>query len=165
MYVAETCSRLAKRLEPASPDELAAFVVTLQEQFPSQDVADDALRRRQQGYLLSLDGVPAFALEEAFRRIMQRRVPGFSPKFMPTGPELRDLLDQISSTAREFRGSLHRLLNARVDDPPRRDGPRELPVEVVKLLTPAEGERRRSRHRPNPVGVNHSIPYPLVKGE
>ncbi len=147
------CSRLASRLAPASADELAAFVVTLQEQFPNQDVDDDAMRRRQEGYLLALDGVPAFALGEAYRRIMQRRVPGLSAKFMPTGPELRDLLDQIAAPAREFRGSLHRLLNAHVEDPPRRDGPRVLPPEVQAWL----GEdRTRRRGAPNPAGVDHS---------
>lgn len=163
---AEMCSRLASRLSPASPDDLAAFVVTLQDQFGTGDVDDHALRRRQEGYLVALDGVPAFALDEAYRRIMQRRVPGLNPKFMPKGPELRALLDDIVEPARTFRGQLHRLLAAKVEEPPRRDGPRVLPPEVVALLTPKEGERIRRRHLPNPAGVDHSAPYHFnVKGE
>lgn len=163
--MAAACSSLATRLGPASTDDLAAFVVMLQEQFPSQDVDDDTMRRRQEGYLLALDGVPAFTLGEAYRRIMQRRVPGLSAKFMPTGPELRDLLDQIAAPAREFRGKLHRLLNAQVEPAPCRDGPRALPEAVAKLLASPAGDRKRPRHRPNPAGVDHSIPYPMVKGE
>ena len=158
-------SRLAQRLAPASPDELAAFVVTLQDQFGTPEMDDDALRRRQEGYLVSLEGVPSFALDEAYRRVMQRRAPGLSPSFMPKGPELRELLDSIAEPARTFRVQLHRLLAAKVDEPTRRSGPRELPPEVAALLAPTD-EKRRPRHRPNPAGVDHTAPYIFnVKGE
>ncbi|MET3352357.1 UNVERIFIED_ORG: hypothetical protein ABID33_000240 [Xanthobacter viscosus] len=163
---AEMCSRLASRLGPASTDELAAFVVTLQDNLAERVEDDDTLRRRQEGYLISLDGVPAFALHEAYRRIMQRKVPGFSPRFMPKGPELRQLLDEIAEPARTFRGQLHRLLAAKVEEPSRRDGSRTLPPEVSALFARPEGERVRRRRPLNPSGVDHSAPYHFaVKGE
>lgn len=162
----EMCSRLASRLGPASADELAAFVVTLQDNLAERAEDDDTLRRKQEGYLIALDGVPSFALDEAYRRIMQNQAPGISKTFMPKGPELRALLDEIAEPARTFRGQLYRLLAAKVEEPPRRDGPRTLPPEVVELLTPKQGERTRRRHIPNPGNVDHSAPYHFnVKGE
>ena len=144
--------RLARRLTPASSDEIAAFVVMLQDQFGTGDVDDEALRRRQEGYLLALDGVPSFALDEAFRRIMQGKVPGMSPTFMPRGPELRQLMDEIATPARTYRGNLHRLLIAKMEEPRHPSGPRELPAAVKDIIAGYEG-RRRAR---NPAGVDHA---------
>lgn len=158
-------SRLVQCLAPATSDESAAFVVSLQDQFASGDMDLDALRRRQEGFLIALEGVPAFALDEAYRQILQKRA-GFDPRFMPRPPELRGLLDKISEPARAHRVQLHRLLQAKVEAEPRADGPRALPPSVAALLTPAEGERIRRRHPPNPAGADHSAPYRYsVKGE
>ncbi|MFG1283361.1 hypothetical protein [Xanthobacter autotrophicus] len=158
-------SRLVQCLEPATSDEAATFIVSVQDQFGTPDMDPDALRRRQEGFLIALEGVPAFALDEAYRRILQKRA-GFDPRFMPRPPELRGLLDQIAEAAFMHRVQLHRLLQAKVEAPRMPAGPRALPPEVSALLARPEGEKVRRRHPQNPSGVDHSEPYHFsVKGE
>lgn len=158
-------SRLAQCLEPATSDEAAAFVVSVQDQFAPPDMDADALRRRQEGFLIALEGVPAFALDEAYRLILQKKA-GLDPRFMPRAPELRGVLDRIAENAIAHRVQLHRLLQAKVEAPRMPAGPRALPPEVSALLARPEGEKARRRHPPNPSGVDHSEPYHFsVKGE
>lgn len=165
VHVEERLARLVQCLKPATSDEAAAFVVWVQDQFGTPDMDQDALRRRQEGFLIALEGVPSFALDEACRLILQKKA-GFDPRYMPKAPELRGLLDRITANAAAHRVQLYRLLQAKVDAPRMPSGPRVLPPEVSALLAQFEGEKVRRRHPPNPSGVDHSEPYHFsVKGE
>ncbi len=87
---------------------------------------------------------------------------------MPTPPELKALVDRISLPARAHRVQLSRLLKARVErtpTPEERQRVKELTANLVASLAPKEGERVRRRHLPNPAGADHSVPYPIMKGE
>lgn len=162
--VEEMCSRLVGHLAPAEAADIGKYVAILQAQFREREMEDVSAAARAEGYLMALDGVPLFALREAVRLAM-RGAAGLNPSFMPKAPELRALVDKISLPARAHLVSLRRLLDAKVERSERGGGERELPAEVIALLASPAGDRKRPRHRPNPAGVDHSIPYPMVKGE
>lgn len=164
-WVEEAHARLEPRLAPASVAEIGKWCAVLQAQFETAEKDPDIAAARAEGLLIALEGVPLFALQEAVRRIMQDRA-GLDRRFMPKGPELRALVDEIAQPARAYRVQLRRLLDARVETSSRLGGPRALPPEVSALLARPEGERVRRRHPPNPSGVDHSAPYHFaVRGE
>lgn len=147
-------SVLNGKLAPASVDQIGAFVVSLQDQFGLPEMDADALRRRQEGYLIALDGVPAFALDEAYRMILQRRVPEFDPRYMPKGPELRELLDRISRPARYHAVRLRHLLDAKVERPVQR-ATAEAVAALVQGIA-AKMPPSTNRKPKNPANVNHA---------
>lgn len=152
--VAEMCSRLEGHLHPASDEELGVTFAMLQSAFPAANLADGEARANARAYMLALEGTPAFALEEAMRRVLRGEA-GIDRRFMPTPPELRALVDRLSLPARAHRVRLRRLLEADVE---RRApaGPRALPPEVQAFLGSVAPRRRGPG---NPAGVDHSAPY------
>ena len=111
----EMCSRLAGHLEPAGVDDVARCVGMIQAQYPGSQSSPEAAQAAMAGYLLSLEGCPLFALQEAVKRVLRRQAPGINPKFMPAAPELRGLVDSISLNARWHLKRLERLLSAEVE--------------------------------------------------
>lgn len=161
----EMLSRLSLHLAPASAGDVAKCVAVLQAQFDTGERDQAIAAARAEGYLIALDGVPLFALQEAVKRIL-RPSGTVGAKFMPKAPELRALVNEIALPARAHQVALRRLLEATVERSHRGGEGRELPPEVVALLTQAEGENRRPRHPPNPSNVDHTAPYNFnVKGE
>ena len=159
----EMHSRLGRHLAPASSGDVAKRVAILQAQFDAGERDQAIAAARAEGYLIALDGVPLFALEEAVRRVL-RPSGTVGAKFMPKAPELRALANEIALPARAHHVALRRLLEATVERDMRGSG-RTLPPEVAALLAPTD-EKRRPRHRPNPAGVDHTAPYIFnVKGE
>lgn len=153
--VQETRSRLGAHLQPASVDDLGTGLAMLQAQFPSQDVDKVTAKVRVQGYLMALDGVPAFALDEAIKRVLQRKVPDLEPKFMPTAPQLRGLVDEISLPARWHAAQLRMLLDAKVHGAP---SERASPERVAEIYAEAvlAMPTTRKRHPGDPSGVDHA---------
>lgn len=123
--------RLSLSLAPAGVDLVGVMVARLQAAFPSAGLDPATAEANAESYLIALEGVPAFALDEACRRILQRKVPSLNAKFMPTAPELRALVDEISLPARWHLKELQRLLSA----------------EVERDVSPEERERVAARFR------------------
>ncbi len=149
--VVEMCSRLERHLGPAAPKEIGVAFAVLQSAFPAARLEDAEASANARAYLIALEGVPAFAVDEAARRILRGEA-GIDRRFMPTPPELRALVDRLSLPARAHRVQLRRLLEAQVERaaPP---GARALPPDVQAWL----GEDRTRRRGPsNPSGVDHS---------
>lgn len=108
------CSRLAAHLAPASDEEIATAFAMLRLQFPARDMDAGEARAVARGFLMAMRGVPAFALEEAVVRILSCQA-GINPDFMPTGPRVRQIADEISIKARWHAVQLRRLLEAEVE--------------------------------------------------
>ena len=113
--ISARATRLSSNLAPAGVDVIGALVARLQAAFPSASLDAATAEANAESYLIALEGVPAFALDEACRRILQRKVPGLNAKFMPTAPELRALVDELSLPARWHLKELRRLLDAEVE--------------------------------------------------
>ena len=134
------CSRLAAHLAPASDEEIAAAFGMLRLQFPVRDVEAGEAKAMARGFLIALRGSPTYALDEAMDRILRCRA-GLNPDYMPTGPRIRQIVDEISLPARWHAVQLRRLLDAEVE--------REISAEErarvasrFRELLPAAGERR-----------------------
>lgn len=112
--VQEMSYRLASHLAPASDEEIAAAFGLLRHQFPARDMEAGEARAVARGFLMAMRGVPAFALEEAVGRILSCQA-GINPDFMPTGPRMRQIADEISLKARWHAVQLRRLLEAEVE--------------------------------------------------
>lgn len=147
----ETCSRLEVHLVPADAAEVARCVAILQAQFRDREVSEDVATARAEGYLMALDGVPAFALRELVRLVVSGQEESLSPKYMPTSAELRRLVDRLSLPARGHRLQLRRLLEAEVERAAPA-GPRALPPEVQAFL----GAMQPRRRVPGNPRVDHS---------
>lgn len=107
-------SRLAAHLAAASAEEIAGAYGLLRVQFPAADMDAGQARAVAKGFLLALEGVPAFALEEAVSRVLRGRA-GINPGFMPTAPQLRQIVDDVSRPARWHLVQLQRLLAAPIE--------------------------------------------------
>ena len=159
--------RLAQHLGSASAAEIGKCIAILQAQFREREIDDGSAAARAEGYLMALEGVPLFALREAVRRVM-RADAGFNTSFMPKAPEMRAFVNQIAQPARFHLVQLRRLLEAKVERAPNeqdRERVREMAAALAAALAPREGEKIQRRRPTNPRGVDHSIPYPIMKGE
>lgn len=112
--VTEMSSRLAQHLAPASPADIGAVLALLQCAFPAAAMDAVTARAHVRAYALALEGVPAFALDEAARRILRGEA-GLKHAFMPTPPQLRDTANEASRPARWHAVQLRRLLDAEVE--------------------------------------------------
>lgn len=151
--VAEMSSRLARHLAPASPADIGAVLALLQCAFPSAPMDPMAAKANVRGYALALEGVPAFALDEAARRILKGEA-GLKHAFLPTPPQLRDVANEASRPARWHAVQLRRLLEAEVEpetSPEARERVRAMVADLAASLPPP-----RDRRRGNPPGVDHS---------
>lgn len=108
------CSRLAGHLAPASAEEIGTAFAMLRAQFPAADVEPGQARAVARGFLMALEGAPAFALDEGVRRVLRGRA-GLPSGFMPTAPQFRQLTDDISRPARWYARQLRFLLDAEVE--------------------------------------------------
>jgi len=136
---AEMLSRLSLHLAPASAADVAKCVAVLQAQFDTGERDQAIAAARAEGYLIALEGVPLFALQEAVKRVL-RPTGTVGAKFMPKAPELRALANEISLPARAHHVAMRRLLEATVERA-HTGGGRELPPEVVALLASLRGGR------------------------
>lgn len=105
------------------------------------------------GYLLALADLPAFALQEAARRIVMGEA-GLSRTFAPTPAEMRAVAFSVMAPAKYHARQLEKLLSAEVIPVEKRASPeqiRELMSAVVLNLPEA-----RQRGIRNPSGVDHS---------
>lgn len=132
------CSRLAQHLAPASVDDIATFVANLHANFNAPALDDVPAKARGKGYLIALEGAPAFALEEAYGRLL-RGTAGLSSTFMPTAPELRALIDKITLPARAHVTQLRRLLEAGVEREISDEERAAVAARFKTLLTPSQG--------------------------
>lgn len=112
--VVEMSSRLAGQLAPASPADIGAALALLQCAFPAAAMDPVAAKANVRAYALALEGVPAFALDEAARRILRGEA-GLKHAFMPTPPQLRDIANEVSRPARWHAVQLRRLLDAEIE--------------------------------------------------
>lgn len=152
-FVEETSSRLASHLAPASPAESGKWCAVLQASLYTRDLEPELVDANAEGFLIALEDAPAFALQEAVRRILKART-GCSKKFVPAPPELRALVDEISLPARWHAVQLRRLLEAEVEREPERpsvDRASQIAAAAIAAL-PAVTRRRPG----NPAGVNHA---------
>lgn len=112
--VSEMSSRLAQHLAPASPAEVGAALAILQCSFPMTITDPTAAKANVRAYAMALEEVPAFALEEAVRRVLKGEA-GLKGSFMPTPPQLREVANDASRPARWHAVLLRRLLEAEVE--------------------------------------------------
>ena len=112
--VAEMSSRLAQHLAPASPADIGAVLALLQCAFPAAPMDPVAAKANVRAYAMALEEVPAFALEEAVRRVLKGEA-GLKGSFMPTPPQLREVANDASRPARWHAVLLRRLLEAEVE--------------------------------------------------
>ena len=82
--------------------------------FPAADVEPGQARAVVRGFLMALEGVPAFALDEGVRRVLRGQA-GLPAGFMPTPPQFRQVVDDISLPARWYARRLRFLLEAPVE--------------------------------------------------
>ncbi len=124
--------RLEDRFRPASDEQIATAFALLQAAFPAAKLQDGEAKANAMAYMIGLEGVPPFALDEAVRKVL-RGSAGLNKSFMPTPPELRALADRIAAPAVTHKTDLQRLLRARIE---RRapSGPREIPEAVKAFL-------------------------------
>jgi len=167
----EVVQRMADRLDlhlsASSTDDVVSAVAQMRVVLPTAGLDEGQAAAAGRAFLIALEGVPRFALQEAVRLVLRGEA-GLDHRFMPAPPELKALVDRISLPARAHRVQLGRLLKARVErtpTPEERQRVKELTANLVASLAPKEGERVRRRHLPNPSGVDHSVPYPIMKGE
>lgn len=130
MAVQKMCSRLAGHLAPASAEEIGTAFAMLRVQFPARDVEEGQARAAAKGFLVAMEGVPAFALDEAVRRVLRGKA-GLPAGYMPTAPQLRQLVDDLSRPARWHARRLRFLMEA----------------EVERDVSPEERERVAARFR------------------
>lgn len=110
-------------------------------------------RARGEAYLIALEGAPLWAVEEAYRRVL-RGDAAVSQRFMPTPPELRCLVNDISRPARWQAKRLEHLLDAKTNG-----GESAVNIERGRELMAAimlQFPEPRKRGMRNPAGVNHS---------
>lgn len=165
--VEEMAARLDAHLSGSSTDDVVSAVAQMRVVLPTSGLDEGQAAAAGRAYLIALEGAPRFALQEAVRLVLRGEA-GLDHRFMPTPPELKALVDRLSLPARAHRVQLRRLLKARVERVPteeERAKVKELTASLVASLAPKEGERVRRRHLPNPAGVDHSVPYPIMKGE
>lgn len=154
--VEAACFRLDQHLSPAPAAEIGKCVAILQAQYREREVEEVSAAVRAEGYLMALDGVPLFALREAVRRVMQGDG-GVNPSFMPKGPELRALVNQISLPARVHLMKMRKLLDAKVEAPPSAEARARVAALMADLSKSLPESRRQKRH--NPTVEDHSMPY------
>lgn len=132
-------ARLGERLQPATDEQVAVTYSVLKSAFPGARLEPEEARANAAAYLMALDGVPAFALEEAVKQVLRGNA-GINRSFMPTAPELRAIADRLALPARAHAVALRRLQEASVVTRAPA-APRELP-EAVKafLATPFQSE-------------------------
>jgi hypothetical protein len=146
-------SRLSDCLLPAPPAEIGKWCCVLQSALNAANLDPVMAAANAEAYLIALDGAPAFALEEAAKRVLRGKA-GLSRAFVPTAPELRGLVDEISLPARWYALRLRRLLDAEVEREPERpsvDRASQIAAAAIAAL-PAVTRRRPG----NPAGVNHA---------
>ncbi|MDQ0505965.1 hypothetical protein [Xanthobacter agilis] len=93
-------------------------------------------------------------------------------KFPPTVQEVREWLDREAGRLRYYEWRAKEVRAAQLAGPKAVAPPVVEPrasldsvAALVAALAPKEGERVRRRHIPNPAGVDHSVPYPILRGE
>lgn len=129
------------------------MVAKLQAAFPAAEVSSSVAEVGGEAYLIALEGVPLWALEEAYRRVLRGEA-AVSRQFMPKPPELRFLVNEVSRPARWQAKRIEHLLAAAPDAKENRcsvERFNEIRASVVLALP--ESTRRHPR---NPAGVDHS---------
>lgn len=152
-YCQRCLTSLKSHFEPATEHEIAVVVAKLQAAFPAADVASSVAEVGGEAYLIALEGVPLWALEEAYRRVLRGEA-AVNRQFMPKPPELRFLVNEISRPARWQAKRIEHLLEAISDAQENRcsiERFNEIRASVVLELPEA-----RRRHPRNPANVDHS---------
>lgn len=154
--VQEMAARLDGWLEPAPVDAVGTLIAKLHTFLSAPELDEGAALVRAQAYLDALEGAPAFALDEAYRRIVSNEA-GLSTRWMPTPPDLHTLVRDIARPAREHVFRLRQVLAAKVIQAPQKPSPERAAQVVAEVLAafPALSRRRPS----NPAGVDHSQPF------
>ncbi|MFG1399857.1 hypothetical protein [Roseixanthobacter pseudopolyaromaticivorans] len=144
---------MASHLAPASPADIGKWCSVLQASLHTRELEPALAAANAEGFLIALEDAPAFALQEAVRRILKAKSE-CSKTFVPPAPELRALVDEISLPARWHAVQLRRLLDAEVEREPERpsvDRAAQIAAAAIAAL-PAVTRRRPG----NPAGVNHA---------
>ncbi|WP_348929232.1 hypothetical protein [Aquabacter sp. CN5-332] len=98
-------------------DQVAAQFTGLLVSFPAQAISDTAAKAKAQAYFIALEGLPAWAVQEACRRWL-RGEPGPNKDanfaFAPSAPQLRILADSLTADLRMHRLKMRRILDAKV---------------------------------------------------
>lgn len=152
-HVEARLASLTSRLSPATERERAAAVAMVRSCLRSRQADDAGAEAEAAGYMLALSDMPAFAIQEAARRIIIGEA-GLSKTFAPTPAEMRSVAVSAMAPAKCHARMLEKLLAAQTKSVEIRVSPeraRELIGAIVLNLPEA-----RRRGIPNPSGVDHS---------
>lgn len=106
------------------------------------------------GFMMALGDLPAFALNEAARRVICGDAGGLSRTFVPTPAEMRALAVEIRGPAKWHAMQLEKLLIASpvsTENKPSPERAREILAQIMVALPEA-----KTRGLRNPSGVDHS---------
>lgn len=122
------------RLKSASMAETAELLHRLFASLPQHGGADPATAL--QGYVIALEGLPAWAIEQTVARYLQGRVPGQDKRWAPRPPQLAEAVRAELAPVYAELGKESRKASFRGDDrpAPRSSGPAPFQIRQEQAL-------------------------------
>lgn len=152
-HVEARLSSLTLRLSAASEREVATAVAVVRSCLRSRQADEASGEAEAAGFVMALSDLPAFALHEAARLIVQGEA-GLNRAFAPTPAEMRSVAVAAMSKAKYHAWQLAKLLSAEVIPVEKRASPEQIrELMSTAVLHLPEARRRGIR---NPSGVDHS---------
>lgn len=111
--LAATLSHLRSLLAPAAPAEVATCIAIVRAGLRSKQSDETSESAGAEVFMMVLQGLPAFALREAARRIVMGDA-GLSLIFVPTAAEMRHVAVSLMANAKWHAKRLELLLGAEV---------------------------------------------------
>ena len=141
-----------RSLAPAARREIGSAVMRLLADYPADGASAAIEDARSANWIEALEGLPAWAIDEARRRWVRGQVPGVNPDFAPKPARIRQIATAAMSPVYERRSKLTLLLRAVPDERPVSDEERARVAEKFRQFQHELGAtvEAASMRSPNP---------------